>query len=234
MTNHTTTTLSKWRSPASEYKRARVKSAAIKTAWYPPGVYHCNRVNGFDYFFATKRLYITILQIDGSTWMVDDPPHWWSMQEHAAAFSGHVVCAGLGLGLMVHALNENSKVEKITVVERSQDVIDLVGPQVPHEKLEIIHADWFDQSKETIPDVDGVLFDLFVGDGRDFIGHGINIACKIYRRWDDPVVRVHGLANPWIGDVAKSIVIDERSPEYQRMIESVRAQGGMIMGLDEI
>src|SRR5438874_1639209 len=165
MTDNKTVEMESWHCPASDYPRRRVRSARIANAWYPAGTYSAYKTQDVDFFRATKRLRITTLKIDGKTWMVDDPPHWWAMLDHAETFEGHVLCAGLGLGLMIHTLTANPKVEKITVVERNQDVIDLTGPLVPHDKLEIICADWFEQSKETIPDVDGVLFDLFVGNG---------------------------------------------------------------------
>jgi hypothetical protein len=227
-------TIAQWQSPATAYPRKRICSARIANAYYEAGVYPAHRTQGKDYFIASKRLRITVLKIDGKTWMVDDPPHWWAMIDHAAAFEGHVLCAGLGLGLMVHALTNNPKVERITVVERSQDVIDLISPFVPPEKLTIIHADWFEQNKATIPNVNGVLFDLFVGNGHDFIGPGISIATEIMHRWDFPLVRVHGLMNPWIGDVATAIATAEQSDDYKQMIERMKAQGLVILGAREL
>lgn len=198
--------IGKWRSPASEYPRKRSGSAQIKTAWYKPGVYNCYKTREFDFFRALKRLYITILTIDGETWMVDDPPHWWAMEEHAEALQGHVLCAGLGLGLMVHALNKCEQVEHITVVERSPDVIDLVGPLVPHDKLTIINDDFFELSTDAIAPVDGVLFDLFVGTGSEFLSDAVSITAETLMKWDDPTVRVHGLPNPWVENAAKGLL----------------------------
>lgn len=42
---------------------------------------------------------------------------------------GHVLVAGLGIGMVVHALLEKKSVTSILVVEKYQDVIDLVSPQ---------------------------------------------------------------------------------------------------------
>lgn len=200
--NDKTETLYQWRSPASEYPRARVGSASIRTSWYEPGIYAAYKTRNLDYFYAAKRLYITVLKIDGKTWMIDDPPHWWAMQEHAQNYEGHVVCAGLGLGLIVHALNENPKVDRITVIERSRDVIDLVSPLIPHDKLMIIHEDWANADAGDLP-ADGVFFDLFVGNGQDFFGEAVSVAEDVLRRWkDQPLIRVHGLPNPLIADIA--------------------------------
>lgn len=135
--------------------------------------------------------------------MVDDPPHWWAMESHAEALKGHVLCAGLGLGLMVHALNKCEHVDHITVIERSQDVIDLISPLVPHEKLTIINEDFFQLSPDAIAPVDGVLFDLFVGNGHDFTAEAIGVTRGILKKWDSPRVRVHGMANPVIESIAR-------------------------------
>lgn len=197
--------LESWRTPASEYPRSRIKTAAIKTAWYKSGFYECYAQQGFNYFEAKKKLYITTLTIDGKIWMVDDPPHWWAMKQHADELRGHVLCAGLGLGLMVHTLTENSEIERITVVERSQDVIDLIGPLVPHDKLQIIRGDFYQADSNSIPDVDGVLFDLFVGKGQDFFSTSIAVASEIMERWDHPDIRIHGMPNPLIENIATAI-----------------------------
>lgn len=39
--------------------------------------------------------------------MVDDPPHFWSMQDYTRKSIGNVLVAGLGLGLVTHELNED-------------------------------------------------------------------------------------------------------------------------------
>lgn len=196
--------IDKWRSPASEYPRSRIRSAAIRTAWYDIGYYHCYGVNGYNFVEATKRLYITTLTIDGKIWMVDDAPHWWAMEQHSEALSGHVLCAGLGLGLMVHAMNANPNITHITVVERSADVIDLIGPLVPHDKLTIINEDFYELSTDAIAPVDSVLFDLFVGNGEDFFTEAIFVTYEILKKWDSPQVRVHGLQNPLIEQLARA------------------------------
>lgn len=209
----------KWRSPASEYPRARVGSARIATSWYYPGVYHAHMTRGYEYFVATKRLYITTLKIYGKTWMVDDPPHWWAMEDHAKAFEGHVVCAGLGLGLMVHAMDANQKIDRITVVERNQDVIELVEPLIPHRKLEIINSDWWGFNPTTISPIDGVLFDLFVGDAHNLFGTAVQATMDAYQRWNnlDLNVRVHGFPNPLIGDIGRALAANPTISRIQHV-----------------
>ena len=59
---------------------------------------------------------------------------------------GNVLINGLGLGWVIEALFRKEEVENITVIEKSQDVINLVGKhyidKCPENKiLTIIHAD---------------------------------------------------------------------------------------------
>lgn len=188
----------RWRSPASAYPRQRLGKARIRTALYSPGMYDACGQGDVSYYCALKRLYVTTLEIEGSVWMVDDPPHWWAMEDHASCYEGHVLCAGLGLGLIVHALHANPKVEKITVIEREQDVIDLIAPQVPGKKLTVIQGDFWDQTPEAIPNVDGVFWDLFVGLGPLLVKAAVEVMAKIHYTWNqspDFLARIHGVPN---------------------------------------
>ena len=96
--------------------------------------------------------------------MVDDYPHAQGMVEHAEHYHGHVLCAGLGLGLIVHALHDRPEVERITVVEREPDVIALVKKYLPKGKTRVIQDDWYSDRVGRIKP-DGVFYDLLVGKG---------------------------------------------------------------------
>lgn len=57
---------------------------------------------------------------------------------------GKVLVGGLGIGMIILAIQDNPEVEEITVIEKYQEVIDLVGRQLPlNEKVKIINADVF-------------------------------------------------------------------------------------------
>ena len=57
---------------------------------------------------------------------------------------GKVLIAGLGLGMVVQALLNKGGCDKIVVVEKSEDVIRLVGPAYDYHNVEIVHSDIFD------------------------------------------------------------------------------------------
>ena len=175
--------ITEWITPATSYPLAKHGDAEIvklrHRGWFPGyGVKGCK--------LYQARTYIRALKIRGKIWMVDDPPHWWAMEEYGNFFSGHVLCAGLGLGLMVHALDKNDRVSKITVIERELDVIKLVAPHLP--KCEIVHGDfWCHQGK-----VDGVLFDLFVGNGMELVGQALRTFVLLLEKYPDAAIRIHG------------------------------------------
>ena len=58
---------------------------------------------------------------------------------------GSILINGLGLGVALVAILESERVESVTVIEKSEDVIALVTPSFIHdERVGIIHADAFD------------------------------------------------------------------------------------------
>lgn len=58
---------------------------------------------------------------------------------------GKVLVGGLGIGLILLAVQDKADVEKITVIEKNKEVIDLVANQLPlNDKVEIINADVFE------------------------------------------------------------------------------------------
>lgn len=188
-----------WQTPATAYPIMEAGTWAIAREKCSTGYYHAYGTHPegvkerYEYFRATRRLQITSLTEDGRTWMVDDPPHWWAMQAHARRLGvtgANVVCAGLGLGLIVHALDA-TPCKSITVVERSREVIEMIGPMVPARKLRIVHADW-NEWKPGRRKVDAVLYDLLVGDGRELLPNAICATIDIIRRFGNVPRQVHG------------------------------------------
>ena len=59
----------------------------------------------------------------------------------------HCLIAGLGLGMVAEACLRNPDVDKVTVIELSEDVISLVEPHLSAkhgDRLEVIHSSIFD------------------------------------------------------------------------------------------
>lgn len=170
--------ISKWKTPATDYPEKQVNSAKIVHGFYNYGLFHNYGVRGYKFFEVTKQIPVTSLEIREDkdkrvwwTWMVDDPPHWWSMQDYARNSIGRVLVAGLGLGLITHELLENvtnskvlSDVDSITVIERNKDVIDLISPllsKAEDVKFQIINKDFYDFIHESEEGFDRIIVDLW-------------------------------------------------------------------------
>jgi hypothetical protein len=194
--------LKAWSTPASLYPDGKVGKARLKTANYTRGQYQCYGIKGFDFFQAVRPLPIKSLQVGDKTWMVDDPPHWWAMEEHATFYRGHVVVAGLGLGLIVHALAACPDVERVTVVEVEPDVITLVQPHLPpNAKVEIVAGDFWDWEGQP----DGVFYDLFVGDGCALASEAVRTMIELRQRFPGATIRIHGFNNANLWEMTEEI-----------------------------
>ncbi len=177
MINDKVVKIRNWKTPATDYPEKEFGSARIVKGKYTKGYYHNYGVGGYEYFEIGKSIPVVSLEIkdndrDGSigewkTWMVDDPPHWWSMKNYADGSSGRVLVAGLGLGLVTGELLKNVDVDSITVVERNKDVIGLIRPFLPDAidvEFSIVNKDFFDFINEVGNDkeFDRIIVDIWV------------------------------------------------------------------------
>lgn len=107
--------------------------------------------------------------------------------------SGSILINGLGMGCVIKILLEKPEVTKITVIEKSEDVIKLVSPYFKDERLTIIHAD----ALEYIPPK---------GEKYDFVWHDIwDYICADNLKEMSKLHRKYGRRTKWQGSWAKSI-----------------------------
>lgn len=94
-----------------------------------------------QYTFLGRYTDATIRLGRGETVMVDNPIE---LRKHVGAAMdayGDVLVTGLGLACVLRMMQQNPRVERITVVEISLDVIDLVWGHTPHDRVDLVHAD---------------------------------------------------------------------------------------------
>ena len=85
----------------------------------------------------------------GSVLMSNTPMEKRTNEDFVTNAHGKVFIGGLGIGLILLAIQDDPMVDKITVVEKNQEVIDLVASQLPlSDKVEIICADVYDYIPE--------------------------------------------------------------------------------------
>lgn len=97
--------------------------------------------------------------------------------------NGHVLIAGLGIGMVLLAIQDKPEVTKITVVEKYQEVIDMVAPQLPlNEKVEIVQSDIFDYKPARGMKFDTIYMDIWTNIiGDDYKEH-LSLGRKFKRR----------------------------------------------------
>ena len=99
----------------------------------------------------------------------------WKAQE-----SKTILINGLGLGMCVTAILKSDTVEKITIIEKSEDVIKLVAPTFKDDpRVEIIHADAFEYKPPK-----GIKYDAVWHDVWSYIcGDNVKDMHKLHRKY---------------------------------------------------
>jgi len=75
--------------------------------------------------------------------------------------TGNVLINGLGLGVVLTAILSKKEITKVTIVEKSEDVIKLVSSCFNDERLTIIHADAYDYNPPKGERFDAVWHDIW-------------------------------------------------------------------------
>ena len=106
-------------------------------------------------FFTEDFPFPAVLE-DGNEWMTLTPVDLDTSDEAISEAHGKVVTFGLGLGYYAYMVSQKDEVESITVVEKSEKVIELftkyVLPQFPNkEKIRIVNADAFEYAECIMP-----------------------------------------------------------------------------------
>lgn len=108
------------------------------------------------------------LSYGGGVWMTDYPIEQVQHDVKLEPFAGEVLVGGLGLGYALANLIDNSDVCKITVVEVSRDVANLVWPHVDAKgkEVELVVDDLHVWLAGTLPETyDFCFFDIWQSDG---------------------------------------------------------------------
>ena len=118
-------------------------------------------------YFDAEFPFPAILE-NGIEWMTITPNEVETMREPITKCRGRVLTLGLGLGYFAFHASQKEEVERVVVVERSHDVIEIFKtyllPQFPNaNKIEIVEADAFQYMEEKMPrgNFDYVFADLW-------------------------------------------------------------------------
>lgn len=76
--------------------------------------------------------------------------------------NGDVLIGGLGIGMILLPLMNKKEVTSITIVEKYEDIINMVGSQLPlNEKVKIIEGDIFENNFPRGSKFDTIYFDIW-------------------------------------------------------------------------
>lgn len=114
------------------------------------------------------------LRINGALWMSDTDMERRTNRAVVRQARGDVLIAGLGLGLIVLPIALKPEVISVTIVERSQDVIELIYPTLREHldprKICIVDADIMQWRPARGVLYDVIYFDIWQGIGTDNLG----------------------------------------------------------------
>jgi spermidine synthase len=103
----------------------------------------------------------TRLWVDGVMVMSDSDFERGTNREVVWRAKGNVLIAGLGLGFVLRPILSKPSVMRVTVIEKNPDVIALVGPTLPQDKLDIVEADIFQWNPPPGTKYDVIYFDIW-------------------------------------------------------------------------
>lgn len=98
--------------------------------------------------------------------------------------NGDVFIAGLGIGLIILAIQDKEEVRSITVLEKEEDIIKLVGSQLPlNKKVKIIKGDVFNYKFPKDTKFDSIYFDIWNNINSDIYENEMKLLKSRYRKY---------------------------------------------------
>lgn len=143
--------------------------------------------------------------------MSDTPDEYNDHRPFIRLANGSVLIAGLGLGLAIQAVGRKDEVKKITVIEKSKDVIQLVGNHYLNMfpgKLIIINADIFEW--KTSEFFDYAWYDIWSNICTD----NYEEMKKLHRKFG----RKTGWQDSWSRHIIKGLIREEKRNNFWRNI----------------
>lgn len=158
---------------------------------------------------------ITRLAIGGKLFMTDAEMERITSAEVVIKGRGRVLIAGLGLGMVLHPLAAKKEVYSIVVVEKSLDVIKLIGPTVP-DKVRVVHGDIFEISPTFLVVKAGGRFDtIFFDIWPEIVTSNLPDMARLHRRFAG-VRREGAWMSSWLVDFLRQKRRRDKRRERQR------------------
>lgn len=157
----------------SELKRAMIKRKTV--------LRHYDHKKGrFFYIKFDRPALITRLLESENVWMSDTPQEAEGIAGAVKRAYGDVLCVGLGIGYFPFIASKKLGVNSVTIVEKNEDVINLVYPQIANKKTNVIQADFYNYARTTDERYDFIYLDVWGSITAPL--RGIEISTKIAKR----------------------------------------------------
>jgi predicted membrane-bound spermidine synthase len=114
-----------------------------------------------DRMFIIRSGKYVRLTVKGEIMMSDTGMERISNKQFIEKATGRVLIAGLGIGLIINNIIQNDAITEIIVIEKYQDVIDLVATKFNDARLKIVCADIFDWIPEKGEKFNTIYFDIW-------------------------------------------------------------------------
>ena len=113
---------------------------------------------------------------------------------------GDVLTAGLGMGIFAYLAALQPAVVSVTVVEKSQEVVDLVGPVIAHPKLKVLRGDVHETFKMHKGLYDFVYLDIWAN------LQSPTLEYAKYKRLARPCLKAGGETHIWLEELTKRVL----------------------------
>lgn len=149
-----------------------------------------------------KEGHYTRLHIHNELMMSDTPMERISNSKFVHKANGKVLIAGLGIGMIIQAIINKEEVTEVIVIEKYQDVIDLVAPKFKSDKLKIICADIDEWKPIKDEKFDVIYFDIWA----DISVENLEHIKKLHNRFKNSVNRNNPecYMNSWMKEYLQS------------------------------
>jgi hypothetical protein len=152
------------------------------------------------------------LRINGETVMSDTFMERQSNSDFIENANGKVFIAGLGLGMIIHNILDKDSITEIIVIEKNQNVIDIVGSKFTDPRVKIIYADIFKYDPPKEEKYDTIYFDIWT----DIDIENLKEIKLLHNKYKNRLNRANPLAwmNSWMKEYLQG---EKRKDDRRRM-----------------
>jgi len=166
--------IEEWETFASKIPEQETPKIRIKRKLMPKGkTLDMGDVFGYEQVIFLRDVWITVLEEYGyiepckwQVWMSDSPMEYYAMWElNARIKPSRILIGGLGLGILTNIVANRKDITRLTVVELSPTIIEMIKPYIP-TWVEIVNdnfIDYFRRAWQNRVQFDTIIVDIFSG-----------------------------------------------------------------------